>query len=94
MVAQQPQNGIRTILPTRHRCIARALLALGLRQPHLGIEQLQLAIRVAFRLVDLLAAQLSGLDRVETLDALRGVAIGDRLHLERMQLAELGHLVE
>ena len=43
---------------------------------------------------DLLARQLPGQDRVETLDALRGVAVGDRLHLERMQHAEMRDLLE
>jgi hypothetical protein len=37
---------------------------------------------------------LAGQDRIEALDALRGVAIGDRLHFEHMQIAELRDLVE
>ena len=49
---------------------------------------------IGLGLLDLLAGQLAGQDRVETLDALRGVAVGNRLHLERVQLAEIGDLVE
>jgi hypothetical protein len=45
-------------------------------------------------LLDLLAGELAGLDRVEALDALGGVAVGDRLDFERVQLAEIGNLVE
>ena len=43
---------------------------------------------------DLLARQLAGHDRVHALDALRRLAVGDRLHLERMQPAELRDLLE
>ena len=49
---------------------------------------------IVLRLVDLLARQLPGQDRVEALDPLRGVAVGDRLHFKRVQLAEIGDLVE
>mgnify|MGYP007112924156 CR=1 FL=1 len=43
---------------------------------------------------DLLARQLARHDRVHALDALRRFAIGDRLHLEWMQRAELRDLLE
>jgi hypothetical protein len=36
--------------------------------------------RVRFRLGDLFARKLTGQYRIEALDALRGIAIGDRLH--------------
>ena len=45
-------------------------------------------------MLDLLARELAGQHRVEPLDPLRGVAVGDRLHFERVQLAEIGDLVE
>ena len=51
-------------------------------------------VRVGLGPGDLLARQLAGHDRVHALDALRGFAVGDRLHLERMQPAELRDLVE
>ena len=49
---------------------------------------------VVLRLLDVFARQLPGEHRIETLDALGGVAIGDRLDFEWMQFAEVGDLVE
>ena len=94
MVAHQPEDRVRAVLPARHRRVARALLALGDRQPDLGVQELEPVLLVALRLLDLLAAELAGLDRIEPLDSLRGVAVGNRLHLERVQLAEIRDLVE
>jgi hypothetical protein len=51
-------------------------------------------VRVGFGAGDLVAGELTGGDRVEPLDALCGFAVSDRLDLERVQLAELGDLVE
>ena len=45
-------------------------------------------------LVEFLAADLSGHQRVETFDSLSGVSVGNRLDLERMQLAERCDLLE
>jgi hypothetical protein len=61
--------------------------------PGLG-SGMQLVVGVGDRLVDLVAGQLAGLDRVQALDPLGGVAVGNGLHLKGVQLAELGHLVE
>src|SRR5690606_7813168 len=47
-----------------------------------------------FAFGDLVAGKLAGHHRVEALDALRRLTVGDRLHLERVKLAELGDLVE
>ena len=43
---------------------------------------------------DLLARELAGRDRVHALDALRHVAVGDAFHLQHMQAAQLGDLLE
>ena len=43
---------------------------------------------------DLLARELAGRDRVHALDALRHVAVGDALHLQHVQAAQLGDLLE
>src|SRR5262249_32228938 len=94
MVAYQPEDGVRAILTARHRRVARALLLLRLGQPYLGIEQLEPIVRISDGLLDLLAAELTGEHGIETLDALRGIAVGDRLHLERGKLAEVGDLIE
>ena len=45
-------------------------------------------------LLDLLAGQLARADRIEALDAGGDFAVGDALHLERVQLTEIGDLVE
>src|SRR6266481_4143465 len=94
MVAHQPEDGVRAVLAARYRRVARALLLLGLGQPHLGVEQLEAIVRIGDGFLDLLAAELTGEHGIEALDALRGVAVGDRLHLERVKLAEVGDLIE
>jgi hypothetical protein len=94
MVAHQPEDGVRAVLATRHRRVARALLFLGLGQPHLGIEQLEPVVRIGDGFLDLLAAELAGEHGIEALDALRGITVRDRLHLERVKLAEVGDLIE
>ena len=43
---------------------------------------------------DLLARQLAGRDRIEPANAGGDLAVGDALDLERMQLAEVGDLLE
>ena len=43
---------------------------------------------------DLLAGELSGSDRIMSANARGDVAIGDALHLQRMQFAEIGDLIE
>ncbi len=93
MVAYQPENGVRTILSLGNGGVARAL-ALGFRHTNLGLRKLQTVGRIALGPGDFLARQLAGADRVEALDALSGLAVGDRLDLKRVQLAELGDLVE
>ena len=94
MIAHQPQNGVRAVLAARHRRIARALFRLGFGQPHLRLGDVQAVIRIGFGGGDFLAGQLSGDDRIGAFDALGGVAVGDRLHFERMQVAQLRDLVE
>src|SRR5262249_15533850 len=83
MVAHQPEDGIRAILATRYRCIARALLSLRLWQANFGIEQLEPVIRIGDAFLDLFAAELACEHGIETLYALRRIAVGDCLHLER-----------
>jgi hypothetical protein len=94
MAAHQPQDGVGPVLAPRDRGVAGALLAFGLRQAHLGVGKLQGALGVGLGLLDFLAGELPGQDGVEALDALGGVPIGDRLYFERVQLAEIGDLVE
>src|SRR6202158_6249588 len=96
MIAHQPQNGIGPVLPARYRRVTRTLFAatVGLRDLDLLLRDLERDVVIGFRFADLLARELPGQNRVEAFDSLRGVAVGDRLHLERMQLAEFGDLVE
>src|SRR5205807_8204792 len=58
------------------------------------VEQLEPVVGVSDRLLDFFARELAGLDRVEALDALGGIAVGDRLDLEWVELAEIGDLVK
>jgi hypothetical protein len=94
MVAQQPQDGIGTVMAARHWRVARAAL-FGAGGDHgFGRLNFQFQRRIFFGCRDLFAGQLAGLQRVEALDALRSFAIGDGFHLEGMQRAELGDLIE
>src|SRR5690606_18849949 len=93
MIAHQPQNGVGPILALGNRGVTRSL-ALGFRYPNLRLRKFQPDFRIGFSLGDFLAGKLPGGDRVETLDALRGFAIGDGLYFKRMKLAELRDLVE
>ena len=93
MVAHQPQDRVRPVLALGKRRVARRL-ALGFRHANLRVGQMQAMVLVRLALGDLLARQLAGHDRVHALDALRGFAVGDRLHLKRMQAAEHRDLVE
>jgi len=51
-------------------------------------------VRIGFGGGYLLAGQLAGEDRIEPFDALGSVAVSDRLHFQRMQVAQLRDLVE
>jgi len=93
VVAHQPQDRARPLVPARHRGIARALLLGGRRQRHLALAEFQAVIRVLFALFDLVAGELAGRNRVHALDALGGVAVGDGADLQRVHFGEIGNLV-
>jgi hypothetical protein len=94
MVAHQPEDRARPLVAARHRGVARALF-LGLRrQRHLALAELEPVVRVLFALLDLVAGELAGRNRVHALDALGGVAVGDGADLERVHFGEIGHLIE
>ena len=57
-------------------------------------KALPLPTQIVIAAGDFVARQLAGDDRVHALDALRRFAVGNGLHLERMQRAELRDLVE
>src|SRR6516162_10920 len=94
VIAHEPEDRVRPVLTPRHRRVARPLLRLGLGQAHLWLGNVQPAIGIGLRCLDLLARQLPGEDRIETLDALRRIAIGNRFDLERMQMTQFGDLIE
>jgi hypothetical protein len=50
--------------------------------------------RIALRLVELLARQLAVGDRIGAADIARHLAVGDAAHLQRVQAAEVGDLLE
>jgi hypothetical protein len=94
MVLQEPENGVRPVLPARDGRIAGPALRLHDRHLHLRLGEFQPVGAVFLGPRDLLARQLSGGDGIHALDAVRHVAIGDALHLENMQAAELRDLLE
>ena len=85
MIAHQPQHRVGPVLAARNRRVARAFLAaLGCWNRNLRLRQFQAGLRIFLGVGNLLAGELAGQDRVEALDSLRGVTIGDRLHFERV----------
>ncbi|MNV83848.1 hypothetical protein D3C71_1776750 [compost metagenome] len=63
MVANQPENGVRTILALGDRRVARAL-ALAIGNADFRLRKLQLVVRISLGAGDLVARQLSGSDRI------------------------------
>ena len=94
MVAQQPGDGVRPVAAARHRGIARPRGCLLDLDVDLGLEDLQAIVGIRLALLDFLAGELAAGDRVHALDAGRHVAVGDALHLEFMEVAEIGDLAE
>ncbi len=94
MLAQQPKNSVRAVLPPRYGRVFRTLLGLDNRDLDLRFGQLQVIFRIVLSTLNFLARELARGDRVHALDAMRHVAVGDALHLEHMQVTELGDLVE
>jgi hypothetical protein len=94
VVAHQPQDRARPLMASRHRRVARTFLALRLGQADLCLAELQAVAGVGLATGDLLAGQLAVRDRIGALDALGGVAVGDRAHFQRVHLAEIRHLIE
>ncbi len=88
------QDGVRAVLAARHRRVARALLFLASGTRTLGSDICKRRSGSASASAISSRDELAGRDRVHALDALRGIAVGDGLHLERVQLAEVGDLVE
>ncbi len=94
MVAHQPEDRVGTILAARYRRVARALLVGRFRQADLRVGDVQPVFRIALGFGDLFAGQLPGENRIEPFDALRRVAVGNRFHLEHVQVAKLCDLLE
>ena len=94
MIADQPQNRVRAILTARQRGVTGAAALLGFRQAHFGDCKLELVIAALLAARDLVAGELVRRDGILALDAGRHFAVGDALHLKRVQLAEIGDLVE
>ncbi|MGY3406330.1 hypothetical protein ACVWZV_002443 [Bradyrhizobium sp. GM5.1] len=61
---------------------------------HLALLEAEPVVRVVLALLDFLAGQLAIGKGIHALDALGGVAIGDRAHLEGVHFGEIGDLIE
>ena len=61
---------------------------------NLALRHLEAVAWILFGLLDFLARELAGQHRVETFDAGGDLAIGNALHLQRVQMAEFGDLLE
>src|ERR1700720_342928 len=84
VIANQPEDGIWTILPPRQRRVAGATLAARLRQPHLRYRELQLALLLCFGRRDSLAGKRAGRDRSMSLDPRRYFTVRDPFPFQRM----------
>ena len=94
MVPQEPGDCVRPVAAFRNRRIARTFGGLLHRNVDLGLENFEPVVGIGLALLDLLAGELTPGDRIEALDALRNVAIGDAFHLELMEIGEIGNLLE
>jgi hypothetical protein len=93
VVARQPGDPVRLVLALGHRRIARPLGALG-GFGQVELDQLQAPRGVVLAALDLFPGKLAVGGGVQTLDSNRHFAVGDALHLELVQTAELGDLLE
>ena len=59
VIAHQPEDGVRPVLPARQRRVARPALLLHLGQAHLGLGKLELVLRILLGFGDLVACQLA-----------------------------------
>jgi hypothetical protein len=59
-----------------------------------GACEFKTVFRIGLGLGDFLARELAVQDRIGALDALRGITVGDRLDLKRVQLAKVSDLIE
>ncbi len=89
----QPGDRRRAVLALGERGVARAL-ALLLAVGGGVVEEPEVVGRVGLAALDLLGGELAVRDRVEALDALRHLAVGDAVDLELVQPGELGDLPE
>jgi len=94
MVADQPIDRIGFVLALADRRVTRGALQTHIGHLVLGGRHLEALARIFFRFGDLLAGQLAAGDRVLALDALGHVLVGDALHFQRMQAAEIGDLLK
>ena len=93
MEAQQPSDRVGPVLALGNRGVARPRGA-ARRQLDPGDGELEWALGVGLGGLDAGACELAARDRVDPPDADRDLIIGDAGHLERMQPAERGDLIE
>ena len=91
MVADDPGDAVRLVLPLGDRRVARPLGATDLLGP---LRDDELVIRVGLTLVDLVLRQLVRAQRIAPGQLGRGGIVGDRLDLQDVQSGEIGDLLK
>ena len=91
MVLDDPGDSVRLVLALADRRVARTP---GAAHRFRRLLHLQAVVGIVLPLLDLLVRQLAGADRVAPGQLGRRGVVGDRLHLEDMQPAEFGDLLE
>src|SRR5262249_13271581 len=78
----------------RYGSVPRALFPFRLGQAHLRVSEPEPIVRIGLAFAQFVPGELPGYDRIASDDALDPLIVRDSLHLEGMQLAEIGNLVE
>src|SRR6266481_97514 len=94
VVAHQPQDGVRAILPARNWRVSWPLFTLRLGQVYLRFSQPEPIVRVSLAFGKLVTGELPGHDRITSDDALNPLIIRHCLYFEGVELAEISDLVE
>ena len=94
MVAQDPEHRVGAVMAARDGCVARAPFGWHRGYDDFGLGKVEFVRGIALGDCNLIARQLPRRHRVEALNALGDVTIGDTLDLKHVQPAKRGDLIE